>query len=114
MSEIFFCVYCQQEAKYYCTCKDPNVYFCSEHRDNCEALPGDHSIKLINPLQMLLPNPIFRNKLAQRISKSKSKAENQKKMVIELGTRYIQLIKNEIKENLAKLDRYIFKVAMKF
>ena len=100
------CMHCSKEAKYYCTCKIPNVYLCKSHREAHEASPGDHPIRL-KVVEIFKPDPICKQNLIQEIIKARSSAEDQINKVISASAKLTSLLQNQIKEALAKLDRFI-------
>ena len=101
------CFYCDQEAKCYCTCKNPDIYFCNEDRNTHESFLGDQSIKLNKIVNMSRPNLVFKRNLAQEIIKTRLSAEDQMKKVIKASAETIRLVQNETKETMVKLHRFV-------
>jgi len=107
MSDSKSCVYCNQEAKYYCTCMNPNIYFCSRDRETHESSPGDHPIRLNKQVDIFKPNPIFKRNLIKEILKSRLSAEAQVNNAIKASAKMIELITKGTKETMVKLHQFV-------
>ena len=100
------CYYCNDPARYYCTCVTPNISFCRNHQIVHEGSIGDHKIILYKQ-ESVKVNPKTKQELIQKIFQVQSDArEKTKEMLNDLSKEIIR-IQEKSKCSLENLNMFI-------
>ena len=100
------CKFCSNPARYYCSCATPNINFCRDHRDTHEESPGNHNIRL-HKAQALIPNPLVKNALIEKISQARNEAKEKVEGVLSSLNLLILRAQESFGSVLEKLNNFI-------
>ena len=100
------CKFCSNPARYYCSCVTPNINFCRDHRDTHEESPGNHNIRL-HKAQALIPNPLVKNALIEKISQARNEAKEKVEGVLSSLNLLILRAQESFGSVLEKLNNFI-------
>ena len=82
------CLYCNQEAYYYCSCTIPNIYFCRSHQEEHENQLGDHKISKIK-IEPRIQNQKSKQDLIQHILQIKHQTDIQLQILLKESAQFI-------------------------
>ena len=93
------CLYCNQEAYYYCSCTIPNIYFCRSHQEEHENQLGDHKISKIK-IEPRIPNQKSKQDLIQHILQIKHQTDIQLQILLKESAQFISKLNDLIKKGI--------------
>ena len=97
------CKYGPELAKFYCSCQQPNVYFCQDHHKTHKKEFGYHVFRVCS----IKPNSTTKLQLSNKINEVKKEAEFMKNVVQEECNNFYIAIGDYEKKAIDKLNEFI-------